>query len=382
MTRVSLAVAGLGTIAQTIHLPLLERLSDRFTLTALADASPSLADRTGARYGVPAERRFTGVEEMLRAGGFDAVLLLTSGSHAPAAADALRRGYAVLAEKPLGYALAETDELAALGEELTSRLMVGYMKQYDPAARRLAALVEEAGGASAIHHIDITVLHPSSAAQLAFARLRPPANDIPAGVLAELRAAGDKPLRAALGEDADPRVRELYGIIMNSVCHELSLIRLLCGPPATVDNAVLWPARDAGPGDAPSVELSGALAGGGRYGIRWLYQPDYPAYRETVSVHHARGSAELVFPAPYLLNAPTRLTATSGREERVTRTDFTSPVGGFEAELLAFHRLVTQGTPPLSGVRDAAADLVFAQAAVRRLAAANGLHLAGESAHE
>lgn len=28
--RVSVAVAGLGTIAQTIHLPLLERLGERF----------------------------------------------------------------------------------------------------------------------------------------------------------------------------------------------------------------------------------------------------------------------------------------------------------------------------------------------------------------
>ncbi|WSA75345.1 Gfo/Idh/MocA family oxidoreductase [Streptomyces sp. NBC_01799] len=380
--RVRVAVAGLGTIAQTIHLPLLERLGSRFTLSAVADVSPSVAERSGERYGVPAKRCFTSVDTMLQAGGFDAVLLLTSGTHAPATADALRRGYHVLAEKPLGYAQQEMAELEGLGEELTARLMVGYMKQYDPAAQRLTALVEEAGGPAAIHHIDVTVLHPSPQSQLAFAQLPTPAGDVSPELLAELRAAGDKPLRTALGEDAPAALRELYGIIMNSVCHELSLIRLFAGPPSTVDHAVMWPARNAGPGDAPSLELSGELRGGGRYGIRWLYQPNYPAYRETVAVHHATGSAELVFPAPYFLNAPTLLITTTGREEQQTRTEFRSPVSGFEAELTAFHRLVTQGVPPLSGVPDAAADIAFAQAAVRRLADRDGLTTAGESAHE
>jgi myo-inositol 2-dehydrogenase / D-chiro-inositol 1-dehydrogenase len=168
---------------------------------------------------------------------------------------------------------------------------------------------------------------------------------------------------------------------MNSVCHELSLLRLFTGAPATVDHAALWPAKGGAEGDPPSVELAGTLPHGGRFGIRWLYQPDYPVYRETVAVHHATGSAELVFPSPYLLNTPTLLVETSGRHETWQRTEHRSPIGGFEAELLAFHELVTRGTPPLSGVREAAADITFAQRAVRCLAARQGLDLDGEAAH-
>jgi predicted dehydrogenase len=377
------AVAGLGTIAQTIHLPLLERLSDRFELTALAEVSPALLHRVGERYGVAAGRRFPDVEALLAHGGFDALLLLTSGSHVPAAAVALRRGHAVLAEKPLGYAHKELAELTGLGGggPDAGRLMVGYMKQYDPAAQRLAGLLEQAGGAAAVHAVDITVLHPSAGAQLDFARLPPPAGDIPAATLAALRAAAAEPLRAALGERPDPAVATLYSITMNSICHELSLIRLFAGAPATVDHAALWPALGAGDGDPPSVELSGTLPAGGRYGIRWLYQPDYPAYRETVAVHHATGSAELVFPSPYQLNAPTLLAETGGRNENWQRTEYRSPTGGFENELVAFHQLVTRGAPPLSGVREAAADITFAQQAVRCLAARQGLELDGEAAH-
>lgn len=385
---VRVAVAGLGTIAQTIHLPLLERLAGgpgpRFELTALADVSPAVLRRTGERYGVPAGRRFPDTDALLAYGGFDALLLLTSGSHVPDAAAALRAGHAVLAEKPLGYAHKELAELAGAGPtggRVADRLMVGYMKQYDPAARRLAELLAQAGGASAVHAIEITVLHPSAASQLDFARLPPPAGDVPPGTVDALRAAAAEPLRAALGDRPAPELATLYGITMNSICHELSLIRLFAGDPATVDHAALWPAAGGGEGDPPSVELSGTLPHGGRYGIRWLYQPDYPVYRETVAVHHATGSAELVFPSPYLLNAPTLLMETAGGRERWRRTEHRSPIGGFEAELVAFHELVTRGTPPLSGVREAAADITFAQRAVRRLAARLGLHTDGEAAH-
>lgn len=384
-TEVSVALAGLGTIAQTIHLPLLERLAGRFRLAAIADVSPTLLDRIGGRYAVPAQRRFADARAMLAHGGFDAVLLLTSGSHAPVAAAALRRGTAVLSEKPLGYAHAELDALEELSGPDSGRLMVGYMKQYDPAAQRLARLLKEVGGAAAVHSVEITVLHPSTPSQLAFAQLPRPAGDVPEQVRRELRAELERPLRTALGDRTADAARVLYELTLNSICHELSLIRLFAGAPATVDHAALWP-WPAGPRTAlPSVELSGSLPHGGRYGIRWLYQPDYPAYRETVTVHHATGSLELVFPSPYLLNAPTVLTeVTPGGDAPGTerRTVYRGPVGGFEAELAAFHALVTHGTPALSGLREARADITTAQQVVRRFAGQRGLRLDGEAAHD
>ncbi|MBA2373413.1 MAG: gfo/Idh/MocA family oxidoreductase, partial [Chloroflexi bacterium] len=35
------AVIGLGAVAQAVHLPLLDRLTDRFRVAAIADLSPS-----------------------------------------------------------------------------------------------------------------------------------------------------------------------------------------------------------------------------------------------------------------------------------------------------------------------------------------------------
>jgi myo-inositol 2-dehydrogenase/D-chiro-inositol 1-dehydrogenase len=370
--RIRVAVVGLGVIAHTVHLPLLERLHEQFQITAVCDLSPSLTTRIADRYQVPG--RYTDVEAMLEAGGFDAVVLLTSGSHGPTAASALRRGYYVMCEKPLAYTRAEAAELAALDDGPAPKLMVGYMKQYDPAVMRLAASKDM----MCAHAVQVTVLHPSDEVQLAFARLPAPPPDVPAATLAALRAEEDDLLRAAVG-DAPQAARSLYRSILNSISHDLSLLRLLGDGITSVDHVAVWSGspKTGPPKAVRSIELSGQLGTGGRYAVHWHFLADYPAYRETVAIHHATGSAELVFPTPYLLGAPTRLTVvdSDGRSER--RTHYTDVTPSFENELLAFHAMVTTGAPPLTGVAGAAEDIVTAQLAVRRLA---GAEVGGEAA--
>lgn len=311
---------------------------------------------------------------MLAGGGFDAVLLLTSGSHGDLAADALRRGTPVFCEKPLAYTRAESASLAALAGY--AGLMVGYMKQYDPAVTRAARLLDELGGAEAVHAVDVTVLHPSGESQLAFAHLPP--TEQPADALEAVRRRDGELVDAAVGAAAP--AQELYRILVNSVSHDLSLLRLFTGSPATVDHVATWPTARSN-GQEPSVEASGALPCGGRYGIRWHYLPEYPAYRETVTVHHARGSLELVFPSPYLLHAPTTLTTVdavdgAGGERRAT---YRSVVEAFERELEAFHAMVTTGAEPLTGVAGGLEDIITSQRIVRQFGELAGVPIGGEA---
>ncbi|GGL04607.1 oxidoreductase [Sphaerisporangium melleum] len=356
-----MAVAGLGAIAQLVHLPMLERRGDLFETVALCDPSATLTARTAVRYGVA--RRYTDVTAMLDAGGFDAVLVLTSGSHGRVVADALRRGHAVLCEKPLAYTRAEVAEIAALEDPDRPRLMVGYMKQYDPAVQRMA------GRRLDVRAVQVTVLRPSDRSQLAFARLPAPPADVPAEVTDRLRAQDDALVRAAIG-DAHQEARWLYTTTMNSISHDLSLLRLLAGGPSEVDHATTWPGAGG-----RSVELSGPLRAGGRYAVHWHYLSDYPAYRETVAVHHATGTSEVVFPTPYLPGAAARLTDV-GADGRLSYSDVT---GSFERELAAFHEMVTDGVPPLTGLRGALEDVVTAQQAVTRLLQRDGLTPGGEA---
>lgn len=366
-------VAGLGAVAQAVHLPLLARRYDLFEIGAVCDFSAGLAATLGDRYGVPDSRRFTSLDDLLGVDDLDAVLLLTSGSHGPAAAAALRRGLPVFCEKPLAFSQAEADELLQItaGSD-RPMLQVGYMKQYDPATQRLTTFLDEVEGLRAV---DVEVLHPADAAQLAFANLLPRPVDVPEGALAAALESDARAARAALG-DVPPEVTRLYtGILLGSLIHDVSLLRMLVGVPQSVDLVRTWP-----DGVAPgSVDVAGTFSDATRYSMRWHFIPDYPAYRETVTLHHATGSLSLVFAAPYLLNAPTelvRVDATGGEDRSVWR----STVEAFEEELVAFHAMVTEGRAPLSGIAEGRTDIETSQRIARRYAEDRGITVGGEAA--
>jgi predicted dehydrogenase len=374
--RVRLGIVGLGAVAQAVHLPLIERSRDAFSIAAIADLSPSLTEAIGERYQVQTERRFGTLDELVDAGGIDGLLILTSGSHGPAVVRGLDAGLAVFAEKPLAFTLAETDAVGARLEPGEARLQVGYMKLYDPAvlhARRFA----EDRGLGRPRAIEVTVLHPTSESQLAHARLLPPPSDVPEAVLAPLLADTERLQRAALGDGAAAAFGRLYSdILLGSIVHELALVRAFAGDPTAIDGVAVWP-DGVWP---PSVELAGSLPADGRVSIRWHFLPDYPAYREEVRVVYERATIELAFPSPYLLHRPTTLRIATnddgGRRDEV----WTSTDEAFEAELLAFHAMAVNGQPPLAGLAEGRADIVTCQRAIASLAARHGVAIGGEAA--
>ena len=73
-------MVGTGTIAQVMHLHYLGELADSFEVAAVCDVVADNARARARRYGIGAV--FTDWRELIRA-PLDAVLVLTSGSHAP-----------------------------------------------------------------------------------------------------------------------------------------------------------------------------------------------------------------------------------------------------------------------------------------------------------
>ncbi len=374
--RVRVGIAGLGAVAQAVHLPLLRRLRDSFEVAAVADLSPSLRTTIADDHGVAANRRFESVGDLIEAGGIDGLILLTSGSHGGDALRALERGLPILCEKPLAFTLAEADRLAAADH--AERLLLGYMKVFDPAVVEASRiLTEDAARFGERRAVEVTVLHPTSAGQLAFARLLPPPRDVDPALLARLRAASDDLVRAAIGPATD-ELGELYsGILLGSIVHELSVIRALGGEVAEIESAEAYADRGTEPG---SVLLVGRLTDGSRLTIGWHYLEGYPAYREDVRFHHVGGSVELTFPAPYRLNEPTLLTVSTGLNETRRRMTFDSIEEAFEEELIAFHGLIVDGAAPRTGIADGREDIVTCQRAIARLAERRGLPIGGEAA--
>ena len=375
MRRVRLGVAGLGTVAQAVHLPLVTRRRDLFEVAAVCDLSAGLAERVADRFGLGSARRHPTVEGLLHDGGVDALLLLTSGSHGAVAAAALGRGLPVLCEKPLAYTLAEADTLASLAGAGPPRLQLGYMKLHDPAVRR--ALRELTGGRAALRAVEVTVLHPSEAGQLAHAGvIEPGPADVPPATVEMLRLETARLQECALGP-APAELRRLYTeVALGSLVHDLAVVRLLAGDPERVEHADAWPAGRW----PPSVAVDALLPGGVRLTVRWHYLDRYPAYREEVRLYHEEGSVALAFPSPYLLHAPTVLTVTGRDGDAVRVCEHRSTVEAFEEQLAAFHRLVTEGAPPAAGVAEGRADILTCQRIVKRLAARRGIELGGEAA--
>lgn len=383
--RVRVGIVGLGAVAQAVHLPLLDRLGAQFQIAAIADLSPALVEAIGERYRVSASERYLGIDALLTSRAIDALIVLTSGSHGAATLAGLGRGLPVFVEKPLAFTLGEADGIAAAlvpargagdARDRHPKLQVGYMKLHDPAVVRALEFGAEANGQGPIRSIEVTVLHPTSEAQLAHARLLPPAGDVPTEVIGALQAEDDRLRSVALGAAAESIGRLYSGILLGSIVHDLAIIRAFAGDPVGIDAVDVWP-DEAWP---PSVAVTGRLGAGGRFSIRWHFLPDYPAYREEVRIVREGSTIELEFPAPYLLHAPTALRITE--TDRGARRDVSVSAldEAFENELLAFHALVVDGTPPPSGVAEGRADIVTCQRIAARYAAQLRIEIGGEAA--
>ncbi len=387
--RIRRGILGMGSVAQAVHLPLLARRSDLFEVAAVCDIAPSVVHAMGDRYGVPRERRFTDYTAMLDAGGLDAVMLLQRGSHATAVTQAWEHGLPVFCEKPLAYTTEEVDALAELEPGLgRPGILVGYMKQYDPA---VVAAAEVVSGIDDVRSIEVTVLHPPGASQLEFVHVVTPDEPYPAAEVAAYDAADARLREQAIGTVDDDLWRAYRGSLVHSLAHDLSVMRSLGAPPATFEHADIWrqasatqvrqTGRDTGSFGPlpPSISATGTLAGGGRFRLAWHFLPDFPAYRESVRVIHGAGVVELVFPSPYLLHAPTELTVSEldgrGAERRVLTRSVTE---AFEEQLVAFADMVRDGVPPRSGLAAGRSDILDCQRIIAAYANRVGVSAGGE----
>ncbi len=384
---VRVGVLGLGAVAQAVHLPLLARRPDLFAIAAICDIADEVTDAMGDRFGIPAARRFHDYDDMLAAGGLDAVMILSRGSHAQPVLQAWDAGLPVFCEKPLAATLAEVDELIAREPAGAPSILLGYMKQYDPAVLAAAELV---AAIDDVRSVEVTVLHPPSAPQLAIAHIVTPTAPAPAEAVERSAAEDDRLRRVAVG-DADLDVWQTYRVpLVGSLAHDLSVMRSLGTIPAVFEHADVWRQTSAtqvrdisrdqrSMGEVPpQLTASGILGNGGRFRLAWHYLPDFPAYRETVRVIHGSGIIELVFPSPYLLHAPTELIVTTsdgGSERRIVQRSVTE---AFESQLEAFAAMVRDGTPPHTGLDGGRADILDCQRFIAAWAGPRGIPVGGE----
>ncbi len=341
---------GAGLIAQVMHLHYLRELADRFETVALCDIVPATAAAVAERFGIP--RTCSDWRELLDM-PLDAVLILTSGSHAAIAIEATRRDLHVLVEKPMCYSTAEARTMveAAAAHDVT--VMVGYQKRYDPAYLRFQ---EEITTIDDPRLLRITTFESPYWAYVAHYGTVAP-QPAPPESLAPLVAQSEAAITEAIGT-AGPFERRIYeGVLLASLVHELNALRGLLGEPDLLEHASL---RESSLslifrfGDLPVT-------------LDRIDLPGITRYRMEFALYGPQRRATLSFPSPFLRSEPTLLQFEDG-EPGSTRSSWSDEVTSYESpfkrELVAFHEAITRGVAPATPAADVIRDIALCQAII------------------
>ena len=348
--RLRVGVVGTGLIAQVMHLHYLAELSDRFEVAAVCDIAEDSARACAERYRIPAV--FTDATELLRH-PLDAVMVLTSGSHAPIAVAAARAGLHVFVEKPMCFSVGEGRAMVAAAEQAGVTLMVGYPKRYDPAFARFRA---QAGQLTGARLLRVTTLESPLAPYVRHYPLLP-RSPLPDAVARQLREDSDARVRSAIGP-ASPLERHVYELVLlDTLVHELNTVRGLLGEPDRLDHVSL----------AESSVTVLLRFGELPVAIHWIDLPGIARYDMEFALFAPDRRAYLSFPSPFLRNEPAVLEVEGGDPggARSWRSrEVVSYQSGFKAELEAFHESVVTGTAPATSGRDGLRDIALCQAII------------------
>jgi len=141
MEKARLGIVGLGSIAQTIHLPILSKMPD-VEIVAVCDIDKGKAQSIASKFGV--RRYYTDYEQMLNTEedivGVD--VLTSTNAHRDVAIAALEAKKDALVEKPLARTQREAVEIVGAAKKSHRKLMVGMNNRFRPDAMILKSFVE------------------------------------------------------------------------------------------------------------------------------------------------------------------------------------------------------------------------------------------------
>ena len=351
MERLRVGVIGCGQIAQIMHLPYLMELP-QFEIAAVCDISATVVNTVGDWYSVT--RRYVDYKDLLAEADIDIVAVLTMdhGEIAEAAAEA---GKHLFVEKPFTFDPAEGRKVLSAVERNGVKLMVGYMKRYDPGyeygAARMRAMddvrlirVHDFAGDFSVHEPLYTLVA---------------GDDIPQSVLADGAAGIESKSKAALGS-SHAHLAGLYNMLLMLSSHDLAILRGAFG----AAEGVLF-------SDAISpTEIVSILDFG--HQRRCVFEagvwPHYLWWDEQLTAYGAQETVSIAFPNPYVKYAPTTVTVQANENgSPVSKVVPASHEEAFRREWLHFHDCIREDKEPRTTGADANADVELAVEMIRAI---------------
>ena len=144
MSKITVAIAGLGSRGLQTYAKCLEKFADRAEIVAVADIRPDRVAVAAEKYNIPADKCFDSVESMLQQPKLADLLLICTPDdvHYQPAMDGLKRGYHLLLEKPAARSVKECRDIAQLAEEKDLNVVVCHVLRYTVFYQKIKELID------------------------------------------------------------------------------------------------------------------------------------------------------------------------------------------------------------------------------------------------
>ncbi|MGB5286965.1 MAG: Gfo/Idh/MocA family oxidoreductase [Ignavibacteriaceae bacterium] len=140
MDKTRVAVIGLGSVAQLVHLPNLLKIKNA-EITAVAETNKNRLHSVADKFDV--KKRYPDYTELIKNNDADAVIISTpTHLHKQMAIDCLNAGKDVLVEKPLARNSSEGKEVVECAKKNKRKLIVGMNLRFRPDSMLIRSLID------------------------------------------------------------------------------------------------------------------------------------------------------------------------------------------------------------------------------------------------
>lgn len=345
--QLKVGVVGCGEIAQIAHLPYLKELPN-FSVEAICDVSPAVLAGVGDQFNVA--KRTTDYRELVSMPDLD-VVLVCNRDHAEPVIAALENGKHVMVEKPMAFNLRQADDMIAAARENKRKLMVAYMKRYDPGYQYALAQIK------AIPQVHLIRIHDFGGSyhinNEIYDLFR--ATDIPQSKIKEARTLEDKAMLEAIGEGNREHL-DTFSLLMYNCSHDAIVLREAFGSPERIIDADVY-----GNGFV-LASLEYKLPSGTNTRCVWEtgLEMNLSDWDEQIAVYGSDRRVSVHFPFPYLKNAVTEVVVGQMENEVFVEKHVTASFDeAFKREWRHFYDCVVNDQEPITGADKGRADIAL-----------------------
>lgn len=143
-SKITVAIAGMGSRGREAYAGAMKRLPERVEIAAIAEWDEEKRREAAKELGLPKERCFASVEEMLERERLADVLAVCTQDrqHVDHAIPAMDKGYHVLMEKPISPSLEKCKELLEASRRTGRKVVVCHVLRYSPFYRKIKEMID------------------------------------------------------------------------------------------------------------------------------------------------------------------------------------------------------------------------------------------------